>query len=136
MSKKMRVIVILGSVMVLLAAGYGIYYFRRMQNYKSIINQITIHDVDLSTVEDGEYIGEKDADIIGAKVKVTVKDHKIEKIDLEHRNDRGEKAEVIPQRIIQQQKISVDAVSGATNSSKVIQKAVETALVGDSNDSD
>ena len=47
---------------------------------------------------------------------------------VEHRNERGEKAEQITDRIVEQQEINVDSVSGATNSSLVIKKAVENAL--------
>ena len=38
--------------------------------------------------------------------------------------------EAIPGEIVAQQRIGVDAVSGATDSSTVIQKAVENALTG------
>jgi uncharacterized protein with FMN-binding domain len=47
---------------------------------------------------------------------------------LEHRHERGKTAEVITDSIIDEQKIDVDAISGATNSSTVIKKAVENAL--------
>lgn len=40
-------------------------------------------------------------------------------------------AETIIDKIIDEQKIDVDAVSGATNSSTVIKKAVENALKGE-----
>ena len=48
---------------------------------------------------------------------------------LEHINERGEKAESIIDKIIEQQSIDVDAVTSATNSSKVIKQAVENALL-------
>jgi uncharacterized protein with FMN-binding domain len=47
----------------------------------------------------------------------------------EHRNERGEPAERIANDIIVRQEINVDAVSGATNSSSVIKKAVENAFL-------
>jgi uncharacterized protein with FMN-binding domain len=40
----------------------------------------------------------------------------------------GKKAEKITDRIIEQQSLNVDAISGATGSSKAILKAVENAL--------
>lgn len=40
----------------------------------------------------------------------------------------GKTAEVIADSIVDEQKIDVDAISGATNSSTVIKKAVENAL--------
>ena len=54
-------------------------------------------------------------------MEVTVQDGVITNIDiLEHKNGRGKSAEVVADRIMEEQKIDVDAVSGATNSSVVI----------------
>ena len=50
---------------------------------------------------------------------------------LEHRNDRGLTAEGIVDSIIENQRITVDVISGATNSSTVIKKAIELALSGE-----
>ncbi len=47
------------------------------------------------------------------------------------KDGRGSRAEVVVDRIIEEQKIDVDAVSGATNSSTVIKKAVENALTAE-----
>ncbi len=83
-------------------------------------------------VTDGVYVGEYDVDFVYAKVEVTVQNGVITKIDiLEHKNGRGKPAEIVADRIIEEQKIDVDAVSGATNSSVVIKKAVENALTGE-----
>ena len=66
---------------------------------------------------------------IYAKVEVTVKDKAITNIALiEHMNGKGKPAERIIDDIVKQQSVAVDTVSGATNSSKVIMKAVENAL--------
>ena len=63
-------------------------------------------------------------------MEVTVQDGVITNIDiLEHKNGRGKSAEVVADRIMEEQKIDVDAVSGATNSSVVIKKAVENAYL-------
>ena len=47
---------------------------------------------------------------------------------MEHRNERGKAAEVIVGNVVATQEINVDAVSGATNSSNVIKKAIENAI--------
>ena len=47
---------------------------------------------------------------------------------LEHGNERGKRAEEIIGDVISEQKIDVDAISGATNSSNVIKKAIEKAI--------
>lgn len=88
-----------------------------------------IEDIDITQMPDGTYFGEYDVSFISAKVKVIVHNGAIEQIELlEHKNDRGTAAETIVTEIIKQQKIAVDAVTGATNSSIVIKKAVENAL--------
>ena len=62
-------------------------------------------------------------------MKVTIKKNKIYNIDiLKHDNERGQRAESIIDSIIQKQRFDVDAISGATNSSLVIEKACENAV--------
>jgi uncharacterized protein with FMN-binding domain len=45
-----------------------------------------------------------------------------------HRNWRGEPAEAVIERIVEEQSTDVDVVTGATMSSRVIMNAVEDAL--------
>jgi len=71
----------------------------------------------------------QNAGYIYAKVEVMIEDGRIVSINLmEHRNERGKTAEVIVDNVVATQKIDVDAVSGATNSSNVIKKAIENAV--------
>ena len=106
-----------------------VWYFVDFNEYQQNIMSIEIEDMELSGTTDGIYEGEYDAGYIYAKVRVEVADGKILSIDLlEHRNERGKKAERIIPDILKNQKLQVDAVSGATNSSKVIKKAIENAL--------
>lgn len=108
---------------------FGVRYFIYLQNYKDIIKNINIKKIDLSKVSNGTYLGSFDALEVGADVKVTVNNHKITDIKIiHHKNVRGKKAEVIPERVIAAQSLQVDTVSGATNSSKVILKAIDRAL--------
>lgn len=114
-------------VFAILLAGGG--YLYQVHQYQNQVKRLTYQEKELASIADGVYIGDCDVDFIYAKVEVTITDGKLSKIRLiEHRNDRGSKAEAITEEIIQQQRIDVDAVSGATNSSKVIKKAVENAL--------
>jgi len=108
---------------------FGINYIKKISNYKEKVSNIVIEDVNLDSKKDGKYIGEFDADIISAKVEVDIKNKKINSINIiEHKNERGTPAEVIPQKVVDAQSLKVDVVSGATNSSKVILKAIENAL--------
>lgn len=104
-------------------------YLKQVFDYKQAVQNTVIEDIDLTQVPDGTYFGEYDVSFISAKVKVIVHNSTIEQVELlEHKNDRGTAAETIVTEIIKQQKIAVDAVTGATNSSIVIKKAVENAL--------
>lgn len=104
-------------------------YYVDFFSYKSNISTIDIIGMDARNVKDGTYEGEYDAGYIYAKVDVTVNNGQILDINiLEHDNERGKPAETIVNSIIGQQSTKVDAVSSATNSSLVIEKAVENAL--------
>ncbi len=122
---------IMGVLALAVAGGifFGLRYYMQLQEYKKRIEGIVISRVDLSNVRDGSYRGSFDAIFVGAEVVVQVKNHTIESIDLvKHKNERGAKAEAIVDKIISEQSVAVDVISGATNSSKVILKAVENAL--------
>lgn len=108
-------------------------YLKSVADYKRTVKKTTFGNLDISNVPDGVYVGEYDVDFVYAKAEVTVKAGVITNIDiLEHKNGRGSRAEVVIDRILEEQKIDVDAVSGATNSSTVIKKAVENALIEES----
>lgn len=110
----------------LIFGGVSLYRYVR---YNSIINSLTISPVDLTTIPDGQYTGEFNAYLVQAKVQMSVASHRITAIDLvEHLNERGGNAISIPDAVIAEQRVHVDVVSGATNSSKVIMKAIENAL--------
>lgn len=99
------------------------------QQYLQKVNAITFTNPVVSEVADGSYTGECDVGYIYAKVEVTVQNGVITHIDLvQHRNERGKAAEGLVGQILSQQRTDVDAVSSATNSSKVIKKAIENAL--------
>jgi uncharacterized protein with FMN-binding domain len=67
---------------------------------------------------------------VKAQVKVSIEDQRISTIELiEHSTWKGKEAEaIIPDRIIQEQSTAVNAVSGATRSSRVIMNAVQNAV--------
>ena len=123
--------IVLCAVMLFLLVGlvWGVYYLESVTDYKQAVKETTFEEINISDISDGVYIGEYDVDFIYAKVEVTVQNGEITNINiLEHRNERGKTAEVIADSIVDEQKIDVDAISGATNSSTVIKKAVENAL--------
>lgn len=134
MQKRTKILLIL--VMVILGASLGfkglISYIEA--NHAKQVAAITISNVDLSKIPDGTYSGSHKVFPVDVEVKVTVKDHKIVGIQLiKHTNGQGTPAEIIPGKVIESQTLAVDVVSGATSSSKVILKAIETALISASN---
>ncbi|MFA7118174.1 MAG: FMN-binding protein [Sphaerochaetaceae bacterium] len=89
------------------------------------------YDLDIGRIADGTYEGQYDAGYIFAKVKVSVKEGKLTSLELlEHRNEHGAPAERIIPSILKEQSLEADAISGATNSSKVIKAAIVNALSG------
>lgn len=131
MKKKIKGLVLIIGVLLLAGGAFLANYLMGVNNYQNAIAGIRYQNKDAALVPDGTYNGACDVQFISAKVAVTVKDGRITKIDLlEHRNDRGGAADGIEQQIVAQQTVDVDAVTGATNSSTVIKKAVDNALSG------
>ena len=109
--------------------GLNLMSCRQLREYRQIIDAIDIEAVDLNQVADGDYTAECDAILVRARVLVKVRQQRIESIDLiEYKHGRGDAAHVLPERVVQAQSLRVDAISGATNSSKVILEAIELAL--------
>ncbi|MBO1263566.1 FMN-binding protein [Proteiniclasticum sp. SCR006] len=125
-NKWFRIVVI---VIVIVATGSVLIYSTLSDNLEKLTNE-PIHDVELSEIPDGSYVGEYSVFPVHVKVEVLMKDHEISDIViLEHDHGKGADAEAITDTILEQQSLDVDAVSGATYSSLVIIKAVEDALI-------
>ena len=122
--------ILLGILVVVLIVAVALgSYLNRVAHYQQAVEELTIQEIPLDTVADGTYVGSCDVDFIRAQVEVTVEDGQITSIVLlSHENGRGQPAEAVLDRILQEQRLGVDAVSGATNSSTVLKKAVEQAL--------
>ena len=86
--------------------------------------------IDHVRLEDGVYEGSYRGGPNKASVRVTIENGNIVKIEiLQHQAWRGHIAEAaVVERIIDHQSTKVDAVSGATNSSRVIMNAVQNAI--------
>lgn len=107
-------------------------YLKSVADYKQAVKETSISEIDFSNIPDGVYVGEYDVNFIYAKVKVSMKNGEIADIDiLEHKNEHGKPAETMIYDIVNEQKIDIDAISSATNSSTVIKKDVENALAGE-----
>lgn len=106
-------------------------YMGRLGYYQKAMAELTFADVDIASVPDGVRRGEFDARRLAAEVEVTVRGGRLEAIRLiDHVNERGKAAEAILDAMVREQRLDVDVVTGATNSSRAIRKAVENALTG------
>ena len=129
MNRRNKAVLIALSVLLVITLFAGGLYLKSIVDYKAKVAALTFDEIDLSKVEDGVYEGQCDTGIVRARVQVTVRDHRLESIELlEHKNGRGTPAEAILDQMVQDQTTAVDAVSGATCSGKVIRKAVENAI--------
>ena len=90
---------------------------------------IEIKTPEFASLPDGTYRGYYDGGIVKATVDVLMMKGRIEKVTIvSHRTGMGKPAEVIVNDIVKKQSLEVDAIAGATRSSKVILKATEVAL--------
>ena len=113
-------------LVLVLAAGAVMAY---MAKELAPLEQAVIPEADLSAVQDGTFEGSYKAGPVQVVLDVTVKDHQITKIDLiKHVNGQGRPAEAILDQVIAAQSLQVDAVTGATYSSKAILLAIQDAL--------
>jgi len=116
-------------IMALLLIVHIAFCVTSLNEYQQEVAAISFSNPEISDVADGVYIGECNVGYIYVKVEVTISDGIISNIKLlEHRNERGKSGEKVITKILSDQKTNVEAISGATNSSNVIKKAVENAL--------
>lgn len=89
-----------------------------------------IRDLDFSKVKTGHYEGEANwGSLVKVIVEVDVQQPQVTSIKiLKHDNGLGKRAEVIVKTVLAKQSLEVDAITGATISSKTILQAIENAL--------
>lgn len=118
--------------MVILIGGVIIttYFVKEMEANLLLIAHEEISNVDLSNAKDGVFSGTHKVLPVDVEVQVSLKDHKITEIILvKHFNGQGKAAEIIPSQVLTTQSLQVDAIAGATYSSKIILKAIQSALL-------
>jgi uncharacterized protein with FMN-binding domain len=99
---------------------------------ESMMNPVTIEKIDLAQVADGDWTGEYTDEKSGSmsRVLVSMKDHRITRIEVTDRKCTpiGKKGEYVIVQVIKEQSLQVDGISGATLTSTITLKAIETAL--------
>jgi uncharacterized protein with FMN-binding domain len=126
--KKMVLTIIIGIFIVfgVISGSMMIYLLNGMSRTKSLV----IADVPLDRIADGTYRGQFDEGRWANALDVKVENGKIAQItivqDVKFNNPAQEQQ--LFDRVIEQQKVNVDVVSGATATSKALLKSIENAL--------
>lgn len=94
------------------------------------VRQMDIQNVNASNIRNGEYIGSFSYGGFEYLVKTIVNGYKIIDIKILQNRDtkHAKRAEGVLAAIIREQTPNVDAISGATTTSKALMKAVENSL--------
>jgi uncharacterized protein with FMN-binding domain len=125
-----KILIVVGIIALVVLVGVGAFVLRYRKMASTIQTTYEgITEVDLSGVADGDYRGDFGDFLVFVDLTVKVKDHRISEIAV-NKQDCGKGYEALEtiDRIIQTQSTKVDAVTGATGSSKCIMIAVEKAL--------
>lgn len=131
MKKIIIIIIIIVVLLIAIGGATAIIFSNISKKFNSYIDQITIEHIDMTNIPNGIYTGTSDSVVVKAVVEIEVEDHIIMKIEiLEHRTGRGREGEKVIYKILEEQRVDVDGISGATYSSLVIQDAVQKALLG------
>lgn len=125
MKRWQRILIVVAIVMVVIFAGSYMYLKNNLENLVSM----EVEDIEITQLKDGSYIGEYSVLPVSVTVEVKISNGRIQDINiLDHGNGMGQPAEVITERVIDEQSLEVDSISGATYSSRVIIKAIEDGL--------
>lgn len=97
------------------------------------IRDLELPPVDLSTIQDSVYTGQYSHHNTLYKVEVTLENHRITEINvLSSEGDEYDiKALDVLDRVMEEQSLNVDAVTGATTSSKLYLICIYNALTGE-----
>ena len=127
MYKKIIIPLIIICLICTVALG-GRYIYKGRVSSKEI-SELQMVMPDLSDLPDGQYKGSYKGYLMAAEVTVILENHAIKDIIIDqHKYERGGPAVKITDDVIFYQSLDVDVVTGATQSSKVILKAIENAL--------
>ena len=127
MKKGLKVLLIILGVMVVLMIAFIVFII----GGKDASLNAKIGDVNLAVVDDGTYTGSYGFLRFSNTVEVTVKDHAITGIKVVSPQvfAKPETMNTMVEEVLDAQALQVDAVSGATATSKAFLKAVENALL-------
>jgi uncharacterized protein with FMN-binding domain len=122
----LKIVLAIVVTFIIIAAG-GVFYLSRGLDSGS---KLQVEDVNFSALNDGTYNGRYEAGRWTNELNVTVKNHKITKVDVvkDVTFPKPEWRDQLFNKVIEQQRTNVDIVSGATVTSKAYLKSIENAL--------
>jgi len=128
-----KVLGILGACLGVIIIGALVFYFTVMapgMNFAKDVETMSVQNIDVSKVSDGKYLGEFKSGKFTHQVEVTVAEHKIKDIKVLEVEDSkySDLAKAVTNKVIEEQSLEVDAISGATTTSKALLLAIENAL--------
>lgn len=126
MKKFLKIVLSIIVIFVLIIAAVGFYLTQGLR----VGSKLAIESIDTSTLNDGVYSGKYEGGRWSNELKVTVRSHKIMKIEVvrDVKIPKPEVTQEIVNNVIEAQETDVDVVSGATVTSKAYLKAIENAL--------
>jgi uncharacterized protein with FMN-binding domain len=125
--KKAWIWIVIG-ILICIGVGGAIMYSQIEEGMASLLTR-QIDPLDFSEVPNGTYRGEFSAIPISVVVDVTVINGSVTDIDIvRHDNGQGAAGEGVVEEVLETQSLTVDAIAGATYSSKCILLAIEDAL--------
>jgi uncharacterized protein with FMN-binding domain len=121
----LKIILLVVGGIVIVASGMAIWAYSDVVKYKDI----SIGEIDLSEMPNGEYKGTFNGGRFTNSVEVIVIDNRIENIKLIDSEGKAENLyNQIYDEVKKKQSLKVDTVSGATITTKTALKAIENAL--------
>ncbi|MGH0051784.1 MAG: FMN-binding protein [Sphaerochaetaceae bacterium] len=101
----------------------------RIERNLDQLSNLPITEINFDQIQDGTYVGTYAVFPIRVKLSAQIEQGRLTTLSLqEHRNGQGQKAEELLEHVLAAQSLQVDTVSGATYSSMVILKAIESAF--------
>ena len=121
-----KIVVSSGIIILLILISMVILQYIQLTHYRNL----KINEINLQTIDDGRYVGKVDY-AFEYEIEVYIMNHTIKDIKILRNRDShyARLAEGIKYKVLREQKINIDSVTGATTTSQILLKAMEAAIV-------
>jgi len=119
----------LGMAVVLMVLGFVSYKNKSKRNQIEEIKKLPFHNVAIESVEDGIYNGETATSFLYIVMNIEVENHQLKSIQFEKMNGKKiEHLEEIANRMVEENKIKIEAKRGQEIETFVLMSCVDSAL--------